>query len=383
MLFFVGAITSYEDFRFGKIRNRWIILGLCWGLGIFALLFLWRMLASPLTRYYYFHILQLPADSSVLVVTANLDFLLKTLWNFAISALAGFLLWRFDAWAPGDGKLFIVSSLLIPLFYYERSYFDFFPSFVLLLNIFCIFLFYLLLGSGYYWFKSFWPDLRSGKIGINFPELADLKKLKDLAKTVIFSLAIIFLFSIAQAQIKILLGWDVQFLQPFVFGLLVIFSGFIQKLISRRWFVWLAAAVLIFALAFQFKIDLAAGRTFLWQSVKIMLAFMLFFGLFQKLINYYTARTQTEEIAVEKLTKGMILTSDVAKELGMFLGKGEQERLSVEQVESVKKSCAEKKWQTVKLIKACPFAGWIFVGAVATLFLKGSILTVLMKWAGL
>lgn len=330
MLFFVGTITSFEDFRSGKIRNRWIILGLSWGLGIIALLFLWRLIASPLTRYYYFQILQLPADSPAPVITANLDFLLKTLWNFAASALAGFLLWRANAWAPGDGKLFIVSSLLIPLFYYERSYFDIFPSFVLLLNIFCVFLFYLLLESGFFWLKSFWLELKIKKFKIDLSGWFDRQKIKDLAGTVIFSLTIIFLFSFFQERINNLFAWNIQFLQPFIFGLLVFLGESIQKLSRQKVFSWIVSVIFIALLAFRLGVDFSAGKLFLLQSLKIMIAFMFFFSLFQKLINYYMSRTQAKNGPA----------------------------------------------------KASHFAGWIFLGSLTTILLKSSIVAIIMKWLG-
>ncbi|MBU2634963.1 hypothetical protein KJ841_00605, partial [Patescibacteria group bacterium] len=45
LLFFIGLITSYQDFKEGKIKNKWIILGLIWGLGVYLLFLIFGSLS--------------------------------------------------------------------------------------------------------------------------------------------------------------------------------------------------------------------------------------------------------------------------------------------------------------------------------------------------
>ena len=136
LLFFISIIISYEDIKYGKVRNKWIILGLVWGLAIIFFFFIWYFIASPITHFYYFNILQLPDGSPAPVFTIPLNYLSKVILNVVIALTIAFLMWRFKAWAAGDAKLFMVYSLLIPLKYYWKSYLVYFPSFVLLINIF-------------------------------------------------------------------------------------------------------------------------------------------------------------------------------------------------------------------------------------------------------
>ena len=78
MLFFIGIITSYQDLIYGKIRNKWIILGLLYGLLIVFLFFIWNLIAQPVTEFYYSTIRGLESDSPLPVFTIQF-FYLKTL----------------------------------------------------------------------------------------------------------------------------------------------------------------------------------------------------------------------------------------------------------------------------------------------------------------
>jgi len=103
----LGIITSYEDIKLGKIRNRWIIAALVFSVAMNIILFL------KTGELYWAAILAI---------------------NFLISVLLSFALWSFGFWSAGDAKLFIAYSALIPAAAYSRSDFDFFPSFYLFLN---------------------------------------------------------------------------------------------------------------------------------------------------------------------------------------------------------------------------------------------------------
>ena len=123
----IGAVTMYEDFKFSKIRNRWVKAGLVYTLSVYlSAIFLYTLCIhkgiSP------------NISEGIFSLIASFD---KWLINLMMSTLVAFMLWRFNMWGAGDAKLFIVYAALIPLGRYHRVYFNYyFASLSLLLNIF-------------------------------------------------------------------------------------------------------------------------------------------------------------------------------------------------------------------------------------------------------
>jgi hypothetical protein len=132
VIFLIGAVTSYEDFRYGKIRNKWIILGLAWGILIHVFFLCWGIFSPYIAEIY-----------KVSFVYILPSYILMVLINSLFSLCAGYLLWYFNLWSAGDAKLFAVFSLLLPLDNYWRTYLSYFPSIVILINTFIPALFFL------------------------------------------------------------------------------------------------------------------------------------------------------------------------------------------------------------------------------------------------
>ena len=128
-LLVIGGITSYSDIKYGKIKNIHLFCGFLY------ILFLYSFLAV----YSYFVLNQID----------NLKYLVELLLNSSIALLVGYLLWRFNLWAAGDAKLFLVYSLLIPLEFYSKNYIPYFPSATLLMDTFLFICFFFL-------FKMLW-----------------------------------------------------------------------------------------------------------------------------------------------------------------------------------------------------------------------------------
>lgn len=129
VFFLVGIAASYEDARYGKIRNKWIILGIVWVLVVYFSLFVFNLISHDYRSVTVF---------------------LPPLLNGLIALAAGFFIWRAGKWSAGDAKLFFVFSLLLPLEYYQNSYVPFFPSLVLLINILILLLLFLIFKSVFY-----------------------------------------------------------------------------------------------------------------------------------------------------------------------------------------------------------------------------------------
>lgn len=131
----VGLITSYQDFRERKIRNKWILLGLFSGLAVYSLLIISYFSDQNLLNF-------LVVEE---VASAFPMYLGRVFLNGLIALIFGYILWKFDLWAAGDGKLFALFSFLLPLQYYWRTTLPVFPSFVLMVNIFTPLLLFLIL----------------------------------------------------------------------------------------------------------------------------------------------------------------------------------------------------------------------------------------------
>lgn len=143
---FLGIITSYEDFRFSKIRNKWILMGLLYSFTIYLLVWILYGLAKG-------KIISCTIGRETSYLIWNFD---KWCINLLISTVMAYLLWHFKMWAAGDAKLFICYSSLIPIGQYSKVYFNYyFASFLLLLAIFIPATGLLFLRSIVYFIKGF------------------------------------------------------------------------------------------------------------------------------------------------------------------------------------------------------------------------------------
>ncbi|MFA6193325.1 MAG: hypothetical protein WC726_00480 [Parcubacteria group bacterium] len=194
-LFFIGAITSYQDFRSGKIKNKWIKAGLLWGVFGYLMLFLWFKLSS-----FFPDAVWAGNFSSAFSVNFFIDIAINSLISLAV----GYLLWHFKLWAAGDAKLFFVFSLLLPLKYYSNGAFPHFPSLALLLNVFTFAFIFLILRSLYFFFKEL--DTSSlkfgGEAGILGRSIGYIRKnYITLVKTVVIFFMIIFIFQLMRFKL--------------------------------------------------------------------------------------------------------------------------------------------------------------------------------------
>ena len=395
LLFFIGIITSYEDFKYGKVRNKWILLGLFWGLIIIIFFFVWYFVASPITRYYYFEIQHLPDDSPAPVFTVSLVYLWRVILNVVIALLIAFLMWRFNAWAAGDAKLFVVYALLLPLTYYWKSYLPYFPSFVLLINIFIPIFLYLLFRSCFYYLKFIYLRLtKTDKRGSSLKsdrarEKTDKKKagwekIKSMAVMFLGFIGIFLVFGLLQEPIKEHFTINISSLQMFIFAALIIFSGALSKIFQKPITFKIIIISLIIILGYGFISFPNATWQIIYQATKMMAIFMVIFTLFRKLIDFYVLKTGLKKIKIEDLKSRMSLTEETLGELkkdkkyydkhiGLIYPGG----LTIEQAAAVKKwlqKNQEDKTETINIYKPFPFVVWMFIGVIITLILKSSLL---------
>lgn len=202
-IFIIGFITCYQDFKEGKIKNKWIKLGIVWA--IFAVLILFLGSADiPFIKYF----------SGGYSIIMPQGYFLKFFLNVLFSLVAMYALWYFDLWSAGDAKLFFVFTLLLPLKYYGNSFLPFFPSFVLLLNIFLLAALFLLMQNFYFLIKTSVKnglDFNKDKIKLKFLSLIDSKRFQKkrlirFGKILVGSLSFLFIFQIINLTLQQLFG---------------------------------------------------------------------------------------------------------------------------------------------------------------------------------
>lgn len=389
MVFFIGLITSYEDIKYSRIRNKWIILGLSWGITILLLLFIWDFIASPVMRFYYFEIKGLPADSSAPVFTVHFLYLGRILLNAFIATIISFLMWRFNTWTAGDAKLFIVYALLLPPIYYWKSFLSFFPSFALLINIFIVVLLYLLISSLFFNIKSVFRPTSKDRLANQKKENKDYKQKSDFWKKLtnfksslnmlLGFLVIILLFGFFHGQIQKYVPFDVFSLQVVIFVILIILSTPLLKLFQRSLIPKITILALIFICAYGFIWDFRFTLRIIVQSLAITIVFTVVFMAIQKLIDIYLEKTEGKKIRIDNLRPGMILNQEALRSLNLAkINDLQPAGLTKEQVKVIKKQALKINTKEIIVYKPFPFAVWMFIGVIATLLLKGSMLNLLL-----
>jgi hypothetical protein len=260
-LFFIGLVTAYQDFKEGKIRNKWIVLGLIWGLGIYFLLLIWALVVP----YLY----QIFSKPFTFVLPS---YIFKVFINSTIALIVGYLLWYFDLWSAGDAKLFFIFSLLLPLKYYWRTALPYFPSFVLLVNTFLPALLFLMCQNTFYFLKS----LSIAKI-INLGKL-NLSKLKtnyrSFLKTFLGFFLLFMVFRIIKLELKNLIA---GYWQGIIFLLITLARKSLNKAFKKNWFLSLFCLGSIFYLMFGYLFYSQAILSKIALLVKDSFFFMVIF----------------------------------------------------------------------------------------------------------
>jgi hypothetical protein len=317
VFFFIGAVTCYEDFKFGKIRNKWIILGAAWSLAVFLFFLAWYFAGPAVMDFYYDEIREIPAGAWRPNLTVHLDFIGRSLLNGILSLLVGFLMWRSRLWAAGDAKLFFAFSMLIPITFYWKSFLPFFPSFSLLINIFIPVTLFLLFRSLLHFFKFARANFSEFSAGSFLKKIkAGAPALKNQGIMVVCFLTVFLALGLLQQKA----GFNSNF-QVIFFPLLIIFSGPISVFFQKRLVIKISLGLFFSFLLFDLIAPPYGAFELLVQSLKPMAVFMIVFYLFTKAVNFYV-------------------------------------------------SAEEKKGRP-----SLHMAAWMFLGALITLFAKGSLLS--------
>lgn len=313
-IFFVvslGLVTSFEDIKFNKIRNKWVLS---------AIIFSLMMLLARFLLGYYYGLLPNPA------------YYAEFFSNILFAVILGYLFFELDFWSPGDAKLFIAYSALIPLSIYEWGNIKYFPSFVILINTFIPFFVY----------YAFYVVIKS-----NLKQ--KIKSFKEAFKP------------------KSVAG-----LLLFIFGFFWIVNAFLSLInVPNHFFITLTALFLLIYLIEKLG----------WDKLKIGLIFSCFRLIFDhstvfttnffknfillflallaiSLLMGFGKSVLTKNVSVKSLKPGMVIET----EEGLI-------SLTPTKIKRLKK---EKK--RVIIYQTLPFSVIIFIGVLITILCKGNFL---------
>ena len=339
MIFVLGVVTSYEDIKFGKIRNKWIILALSYSIVI-------NLVLLSLNYYSRHYIVNLLIDALLALVV-------------------GFLIWLVHLWTAGDAKLFFAFAALSPAI--SAHYYAFLIN--LLSNIFIPISIYLLL---HLLFKANYKK-----------SVFHLKK--TFAFEAIYSL-IFFIFGISWVvkEILNLLGIRSNIFLVFLFSFLLFYLA--ERIIKIE-IVFLSLGLSVLRLLVDNSV----------YSIKFGLEFLILIFMFLLLRIFLVSLSSeyfTEKLKFNELKAGMIPAENIFEDKGRFFkkpvpfsitGMARDNKMGISifrnfgkgiDKEDVKRlNILQKKlpFKTLKVQITMPFAPFIFLGVLLTIVFPDGI----------
>lgn len=362
-VFIIGIVCSYTDVRYGKIRNKWLAIGFAWALILYAVLFI----------YNYFFLHQL----------GNVDYVKGILLNGFVAFSLGYVLWNLRLLAAGDAKLFALYALLIPPEFYAKSYFWGFPSFILLINIFIPLLLFLVFKSLLFVIGK---TLKNKKRFEGGRKLFNGKWLKEvplrlfkLSRTYMKLILMLIIVQLVLSKINLFPGGSQQSHYSAYFFIFLFFAyrfvfSFISKHKLLNFVTILAGLGAICYLVFNNQTG------FLLSTIRIAIIFMIFVGVFKKLLTFYIDQEETRKVESKDLDVG---TSpyfyNLDNDLKIKLGKIDQSGLVQEQVDLVREFLLNHPDREIKMYKTFALAPFMLLGVLISVLTTDSFISLLSK----
>lgn len=373
-LFLVGGMASYSDIKYGKIKNRHILFGLVYILGLYLFLFVYGW--------------------SFLRQSANLTYLGELLANATIAIIFGYILWYFNLWAAGDAKLFLLYALLVPLEIYGKDYISFFPSASLLIDTFfliCLFFLVTILIKEIHlladWLKKHKLFSRNAWIVIfNF-----FKPTKISAKSVgkliwkVLKLPLVYVsFLVFLEGLETMAPLTLQTIMAKPLNLYLLILG-LQLLVFRPFSKNKYFVPVMMGLGVLGSIILCLHHSNpLLSILRPSILFMVFFNLIIQFVYSYIEKHETLTITPTQLCPGMVLTADCVTRIKSKLQTSgieitNSDGLSELQVANIKAFCQTNPEVTFNIYKTIPYAPFMFAAFLGALIVRGSILSQVLK----
>jgi len=335
----LGIATSFTDIKYGKIKNKWILFGLFYGLIINIALILYYLYQKNLSFGYV----------SELFV------------NMFFGLFVGFGFWLLKIWTAGDGKLFFAYSILVPLSFYQHGYIKWIPSAILLINIFVpLFLCFASISL----FKSRW-NIKKKILNAVFG-----KRFLNLFVS-------LFVMHWLVNSFASLIKLNGLFLKAAMLVFIFYIIGKKKDLRNKQKKIML---IILFFCIMRFLFDKSVFTLYFWKEFMFLFVFLSLF----KVITALGVETFSKEISVNHLKPGMLLAEMIIKKGKKYEKKIKQELFSLEksfieeEAEGITEADIKKIKKTdiksIKIKQTIPFAPFIFLGVLLTLIAKGNIL---------
>ncbi len=335
-IYVFGIVSSYDDIRAGIIRNRNLFIAFLFGL-IFNFVFFM-------------------SDSSS---EGDLDYVLDVVVNCMLSFFVGFILWIFKIWTAGDAKLFTVYSLLIPLGVYVFGYVPYFPAFTFLLNSFLLLLAFIVLTTPLSFEKLKQEGLR---------KLIDMPK---LLSTFLYLFGFMWFFNRLFEYLSVNPGLGISlFILLSMRYLLTRVKCFAFELVS-----------IVFSLArilFGHETVLSPG------FIEEFTVLFLFFFIIRRGFSLFNCLKIKKEVMLSDLKPGMIITDPLPNQYLKSLGESDvfdpDACITGSHVHLLQKLYSEGKLsrRSTWVKQTLPFAPFLFLGCVLTVYCKGDFVSFLL-----
>jgi hypothetical protein len=338
-----GAITSYTDIKFGKIKNITILIMLFSGLVI-----------------------------NIFFTKSLINFFNQSVLNIVLSLIFGFLLYFSNIWSEGDAKLFFGYAFLIPVTVYKYGYIQYFQSLVVLINTFVPASFFYLLSSFFQIkFDLFKKHVRKSVTISSFLDVS------------LFLFSFSYIFQIVSSYLQITLDIFSQ-------TLILFFLIELSRLIKKRYFYAICVLLSIVRILFSFHsiINLVFIKNFVimisvFQGLRALLLFLVEFSFTESInINNLKAGMTLGERIVKsginytKKHETFINISDILSSTKNQLLDEINLKLTEDDVKKIQKLNINKKlsFKEIKIVKNIPFAPFLFIGVIVTYLMEGSLL---------
>ena len=341
----LGIITSYQDIKIGKIKNKWTFSAIIIGL-ILNTIILSYSSSTMLFRYYL---------------------------NLIISIGFSVLLWINYFWSAGDVKLFVAYVALLPIAFTNSKY----PSFILFINTIVPYFFYLLLKS------------------LVFTKLKDKKYvLIDAIKQLPIKFIIFFVISWAIRSLSNYLGnesrvvYYIMLMVGYMIINLLVAQIFDLVKINKKYIFIFYLFVGIIRISFNYEIitDISYIKSVFYVTLLFIFIKNIAYGLGMK--------SFIKEVKIIKLKPGMLLVENILKNKGkyekrkvvatdLFSSKAlnyKPEGIENKEIQKLKQLYKNKKldFNTIKVQESVAFAPIMFLGVIITILINTSIITYIM-----
>lgn len=322
-IFFLGLFSSFTDIKYNKIPNKLILL----------------VLMYSIITYITFNFMG-----------SNIDLFAISL-NLVFAILAGYLLYYFNIWVPGDGKLFFVYALLIPFNFYHNFFIPFFPSLILLTNIFVISASILII----IYLRTILSSYKS-----NLLSFFSRKTILNIL-SVLFA---IFSFSWIIREIIIIKDTRASIFVSYLFAFLL--YKLIFKLLEKKKII--LGIVMVMSLTLRIFIK----GIFIQSSLvyRLIIYSLVFTTISDIIIKNIGAKT-LKEISSKEILPHMILIKPPDRKGA----KPEDIQVTKYNIGEIRKILKEKKIEKVTIKSYIPLAPLMFISVLITLLIKGEIVS--------